>query len=120
MSFFSPSEFHCKCSNRTCIGKTTAISPVLLQVLEDIRSAFKAPIIVTSGWRCPAHNKTVGGALRSQHVQGMAVDIRPRDLKDLPQLRELCRADVRLIGIGVHDAFVHIDVRKGRRVEWKY
>ena len=33
------------------------------------------PIIISSGYRCPALNKAVGGAKRSYHLQGRAADI---------------------------------------------
>ncbi|KWI31905.1 peptidase M15 [Burkholderia ubonensis] len=47
----------------------------IAQVLEQIRSLLGArPIVVTSGYRAPALNQAVGGALSSAHVQGLAVD----------------------------------------------
>lgn len=45
-------------------------------ILDPLREAWGAPIIVTSGYRCPALNKAVGGASRSQHLYGQAADIR--------------------------------------------
>lgn len=36
-------------------------------VLDPLREAYGKPIIVTSGYRCPALNKAVGGASNSQH-----------------------------------------------------
>lgn len=49
------------------------------EVLDPLREAFGAPIIVNSGYRCPAVNKKVGGAAASDHmvVNGTAAfDIR--------------------------------------------
>lgn len=45
-------------------------------ILDPLREAYGGPIIVTSGYRCPALNKAVGGAKNSQHMTGQAVDIR--------------------------------------------
>lgn len=58
------------------------------QLLEKIRTVYKKPIIVTSGYRCEKLNKAVGGAKTSQHMKGQAADIRsvsdtPQDNKDL-------------------------------------
>ena len=45
-------------------------------VLDPLREAWGQPIIITSGYRCPALNRAVGGAAASQHVKGEAADIR--------------------------------------------
>ena len=64
-------------------------------ILDPLREAWGAPIIVTSGYRCGRLNKAVGGAAKSQHMYGQAADIRtvsdkPSDNKKLFDLiREL-------------------------------
>lgn len=55
-------------------------------VLDPLREAWGAPIIVTSGYRSRMLNNIVGGASNSQHTTGMAADI--RTLSDLPQDNE--------------------------------
>lgn len=55
-------------------------------VLDPLREAWGAPIIVTSGFRSKMLNEMVGGAANSQHTTGMAADI--RTLSDLPQDNE--------------------------------
>lgn len=45
-------------------------------ILDPLREAYGKPIIVTSGYRCKALNKAVGGASTSQHLYGQAADIR--------------------------------------------
>ncbi|WP_448826708.1 D-Ala-D-Ala carboxypeptidase family metallohydrolase [Capnocytophaga bilenii] len=48
----------------------------LAQQLEVLRAALgNKPIIITSGYRTPAHNKKVGGADNSQHLTASAADI---------------------------------------------
>lgn len=44
-------------------------------ILDPLREAYGKPITVTSGYRCPELNKLVGGAKKSQHMTGEAVDI---------------------------------------------
>lgn len=43
-------------------------------VLDPIRDKFCAPVIITSGYRCPQVNKLVGGVYNSQHMSGCAAD----------------------------------------------
>ena len=43
-------------------------------VLDPIRDKFCAPVIITSGYRCPQVNKLVGGVNNSQHMSGCAAD----------------------------------------------
>ena len=45
-------------------------------VLDPLRDAFDWPILVNSGYRCPALNEAVGGSPRSQHRLGQAADIK--------------------------------------------
>lgn len=44
-------------------------------VLDPLREAYGKPIIVTSGYRCEALNKAVGGSKASEHMKGCAADI---------------------------------------------
>lgn len=53
-----------------------------LAMLEGVRAHLSAkagrdvPVYVVSGYRCPDLNKAVGGVPSSDHVKGMAADIR--------------------------------------------
>lgn len=44
-------------------------------ILDPLREKFGKPIIVNSGYRCPALNKAVGGSKTSHHMTGLAADI---------------------------------------------
>jgi hypothetical protein len=48
----------------------------LAKMLERIRAAINAPILVSSGYRCPALNELVGGQGKSDHMDGLAADFR--------------------------------------------
>ena len=45
------------------------------QLLDPIREAWGAPILVSSGYRCKELNALVGGAKNSHHLLGCAADI---------------------------------------------
>ena len=45
------------------------------KVLEPLRQHFGIPVVISSGYRCPALNKAVGGVPNSQHLTGEAADI---------------------------------------------
>ncbi len=55
------------------------------QLLDPIRRRYGAPIIVTSGYRCPALNTAVGGVANSHHIVGCAADIVGETPSNLPQ-----------------------------------
>lgn len=55
------------------------IKALVTKVLQPIRDEWGEPIIVTSGYRCPALNKAVGGASNSDHRYGAAADFKAKD-----------------------------------------
>lgn len=52
-------------------------------ILDPVREMYGKPIVVTSGFRTPFLNRLVGGVSTSQHMQGLAADLRCDDLKAL-------------------------------------
>ena len=47
-----------------------------IEQLDELRRLYGSKIFITSGYRCPALNKAVGGKPNSQHVKGQAADIK--------------------------------------------
>lgn len=45
------------------------------EVFQPVRSAFGCPIYVSSGYRSEELNSAIGGSVRSQHIQGRALDL---------------------------------------------
>lgn len=45
-------------------------------VLQPIRDAWRAPVVVNSGYRSIELNKAIGGVSNSQHLTGEAADIK--------------------------------------------
>ena len=52
-----------------------SLTTLCTTILQPVRDMVALPITVTSGFRCPALNKVVGGAVNSQHQIGEAADI---------------------------------------------
>lgn len=106
---FDRAEFAC----HHC-GKVVA-SCVLVQALEDLRRIIGGrPIRIVSGYRCPRHNKAVGGAPRSRHVYGDGVDLPPR----VATKRQA--QDAGFTGIGTRGPWaVHVDTRPDP-ASWTY
>jgi len=54
---------------------TENLRQVALNVFQPLRDAFKCPIYVSSGYRSPELNAAVRGSVRSQHMEGRALDL---------------------------------------------
>jgi hypothetical protein len=52
----------------------------LAEFLEDVRALFGRPITINSAYRGPEVNAAVGGAKKSDHMDGRAADIRVKDI----------------------------------------
>ena len=103
---FKTTEFDCK--GKKCCSKTL-IEPKLVEYLQKIRNHFGKSITINSGYRCPTHNKAVGGASSSKHTKGMAADINVKGIKPL-EVAQYAES-IGIKGIGLYDNFVHIDTR---------
>lgn len=62
-------------------------------ILEPIRLII-GPFIISSGIRCPALNKIVGGSPTSQHPLGQAVDIIPRRMSVKKAFEMLSKSNI--------------------------
>jgi len=107
IKFFSENEFNC-----SCCGKRV-ISANLVLKLDLAREIAETRFVITSGYRCPKHNKEVGGVKNSAHMSGLAVDIVvPDNVARLNILKGLIIAGFRRIGIGKD--FIHADIDKSK------
>jgi len=68
---FTEREMGCK--GLACCGGKALMQPDFMMMLESLRVAVDEPLPVTSGYRCPDHNKAVGGG--PAHPMGVAADI---------------------------------------------
>lgn len=99
---FMLSEFACKDGSKTII-----INPLLIEKIQKVREITGRPIVVTSAYRNPVHNKNVGGNPKSLHMEGLALDVIPNIDKD--KFADICKS-VGFTGIGVYGTFVHLDL----------
>jgi uncharacterized protein YcbK (DUF882 family) len=107
---FKREEFACKCG----CGFDT-VDAQLLEYLDILRNYYDAKVTVTSGCRCPEHNKKVGGSLGSQHLLAKAADI---IVEGVSPLRVYEFLDPIVIGgLGKYKTFTHVDSRE-KRARW--
>lgn len=91
------------------------INLALVELLQKIRDHFGVPVAVTSGYRCPVHNKNVNGATGSRHAKGDAADIQVKGYA--PRVVAQYAESIGIKGIGLYETsadgfFVHIDTRE--------
>ena len=110
--WFKPHEFACKCG----CGEQD-VTEELLRELDTIREHFGVPVSITSGRRCDAHNRAVGGAPKSQHKDGTAADIQVRGESPYSVYQYLNKRYPKKYGIGLYGTFVHFDVRP-QKARW--
>lgn len=110
------SSLHFRAAEFACPHcRESFVRPRLLHVLERLRERTGHPLPIVSGYRCPVHNRAVGGARNSQHVYGSAADI-PSHLATVHDA-EMSGA----VGIGRKGLWaVHVDVRDGGPARWVY
>lgn len=111
---FNVSEFKCKCGK----NHDTLLDIELVNKLEQLHKALScSKIIVNSGYRCSAHDKTVGGNGSGQHTKGTAADIvcYGADGKVISSKKVTCAAqDLGFGGVAnINSSYTatHVDVR---------
>lgn len=68
------------------------LNKLIDNVLDPLRSAYRKPIYVNSGYRCRTLNDLVGGAKNSQHMVGRAADITGGSKEENKKLFELVQS----------------------------
>lgn len=110
--YFKPEEFKCRCGK--CDKGFRDMDPNLLRELDSLREKLGVPIYINSSIRCPSHNAAVGGAPKSQHITGNAVDIRAKGLPPSSVSDILKRLYPDSHGIGLYNTFTHFDNRPNK------
>jgi uncharacterized protein YcbK (DUF882 family) len=111
---FSLQEFDSKCGREMPSQVVTNIIE-LAKNLQVLRDEVKKSIQITSGYRSPEHNAKVKGAKNSQHITGMAADIKVAGMtpKQVAEVIERLIAEKKMKegGIGIYKTWLHYDIR---------
>ena len=117
---FSADEFRCRDGSAVPVQFYASTQLLMLQ-LEALREELQAPIRITSGYRSPEYNASIGGAKHSKHMLGQAADIKVAGYppKVVADTIERLIHEGRMVegGLGRYKNFTHFDVR-GRRARW--
>ena len=115
---FNAREFRCSCGK----SHETLLASELVDKLEQLYTALNcSKIIVTSGYRCPEHDKAVGGTSSGQHTKGTAADVccYGQDGQPISSKTICCKAqDLGFTGIANITSsyqYTHLDVRTSGR-----
>jgi len=105
--YFTLDEFKCKHCG------ANQIDPALVLELDELRHRFRKPLLISSGYRCPAHNSKVSKTgLYGPHTTGKAADIAISHGDALALLK--LALQMRFTGIGINQKgggrFLHLDI----------
>lgn len=112
---FHTGELECRCKLTSCIQQKVSLE--LVRRLDRLRDGTGGAIRVHSAYRCPAHNRAVGGVNGSQHTKGRAVDCSSGPLTTL-EFRQ--KAELLFKAIGTGRNFLHLDIRDDKERRWDY
>lgn len=114
---FTDAELACKhCGINDC-------QQSLVDALEQFRALVGKPVLIDDAYRCSIHNAQVGGVSNSEHVQGIAADIRVEGMSgaDMEAAALKCPL-IAAIGRSDNPAYIHIDTRHMNQghARWAY
>ena len=114
--YFTDKELSCPCG---CEGE---MDSTFMKKLVTVRQEFNYPMKITSAYRCPTYNKSIGGVEGSAHTLGRAVDVSISGMPEDKQIDLLSLAiQFGIKGIGINDKkshFIHMDDTRPRL--WTY
>ncbi len=115
MTRIAPNGLHLQ-NDKVEVG---CFKPNLLNVIKTVETHFGKPVLVTSGYRDPEHNRMVGGAEESMHKSCDAADIKIDGVSkwDIASyIRSL--PDRGGVGTYCHTDSVHLDTGRNRDWNW--
>lgn len=106
---FSPAEIACRGTG------AIRVNTEAMDKLQALRDRLGKPMIIRSAYRSPEHNRAVGGAPASKHIQATAFDIAMANHD--PAAFEAAARAVGFLGFGYYprSGFMHIDLGPARQ-----
>lgn len=106
---FSPAEIACRGTGKLLINDPA------LDKLQALCDRLGKPLIARSAYRSPEHNRAVGGATRSKHMDCTAFDIAMSNHD--PVAFEAAAREVGFLGFGFYprSGFIHVDLGPARQ-----
>lgn len=98
----------------------SCLKPGLVRILRQIEAKYGRKLVVTSGYRSPAHNRRARGAKNSQHMYCAAADIQVPGVSKW-ELARFARSMPGRGGVGTycHTESIHVDVGPNRDWNWR-
>lgn len=113
---FTSTEFDCNCKYPECTKTLIDLDHVKkIQALHDCKWPGKA-MKINSGYRCPKRNADEGGATKSRHLFGDAVDLVVAGVS-ADQVADDCED---FNGLGRYVGRTHLDSRPAGKARWDY
>jgi uncharacterized protein YcbK (DUF882 family) len=110
---FKQSEFACHCGECGSTGNEMDLNFVF--ALDQLRERFGLPMIITSGYRCPAYNESISTTGKDgPHTTGRAADVAVSGEQAF-HLVQQCSLGGWMTGIGINQRgayekrFIHLD-----------
>ncbi len=97
----------------------TCLQPSLVRTLKSLEAHFGKPVVVTSGFRSPEHNKRVRGARNSYHMRCAAADVQVVGV-DKHRVANYLRALPGRGGVGTYCSHHSVHVDTGPRRDWNW
>lgn len=88
-----------------------SIDALVFNVLQPLRTAWGAELVINSGYRCPELNEVVDGELTSQHLKGEAADV--RCFNPIKLARLAVKLGLPFDQMGLYNTFVHFSHKLG-------
>ena len=113
IKYFKPSEFACRCGD--CDSDGSEMNFEFMRKLDQLRERYGLPLIITSGYRCPAYNARISSTGEDgPHTTGHAADVSMNGERAF-HLVQQCSLGGWMSGIGINQKgahskrFIHLD-----------